>query len=340
VAVLEVSYAVLAFRSIGGGVAAAVVVLVAGLLQPAVAVAAVAPPFLAYSPDSFFRKPVPASAPLDARSAVGIGYVKSADPSRFPLIRGVEGNVWGMPFAVASCSDPIWKLTGSVPSKVSWLTTQGFHAPSGFGRGLTGTSDSPMVVIDRCGVPAMPGGMTVWAAKAAPGATANTIAVGAGGAFHHSSNGLDMGNPRSNSTKNFRSRGVIPDSMVIRDDLIAAGIGNNGDLGHVLEMFWVQTDSAAGFVHPMTGAESGKSGFGAEGMRIRIRPAVNLESRNCTPAGKVVARTLQRYGAYLGDNSGSGSGFKAQQGSTMITKNALSCTTWDDYEFVQRGWDG
>jgi hypothetical protein len=89
----------------------------------------------------------------------------------------------------------------------------------------------------------------------------------------------------------------------------------------------------------MVGAESGKSGFGAEGMRIRIKPNVDLAARGCSPAGLAVARTLQHHGAYLGDNSGSSSGLKAEQGSSALTRDALKCVTWDDFVFVQRGWD-
>jgi hypothetical protein len=297
-------------------------------------------PFIAYSADSFFRKVLPASAPIDAASDTGIAWAKSHDPSKAPLIRGVGGNKWGTVYAMGQCTDPIWKLTGTVPSEVAYLKTEGFHAPSNFSSKLTQTTDSPFVVIDRCGTAAMPKGMSVWAAKAAPG-SGNTISVGAAGAFQHDSNGLDKRNPKSNSSKNFRSRGAIPDAMVIRDDLLSWGVATNGDLGHVLHMFWAETDSSMGFVHPMVGAEGSKSGWGAEGMRIRIKPTVNIDTRSCTPAAKVVARTLQHYGAYLGDNAGGSSGLKAQQGSTMLTAYSLTaCLTWDDFQFIQRGWDG
>lgn len=296
-------------------------------------------PFLAYEPDSFFRSPLPATAPVDGSSARGISLVKQHDVRDYPRINGVEGNSWGMPFAMSSCSDPVWRLTGDVPAEAAHLRTEGFHAPARFAATLTGTSDSPLVVVDRCGNATMPDGFTLWAAKAVRG-SGNTIQVGSAGAFDHTSNGLDQRNPASDSDVNFRSRGAIPDAMVIRDDLLSHAIDTGGDLGHVLHMFWWETDSAAGAVHPMTGAESGKSGFGAEGMRIRIRPDVRLDTRGCSPAGLAVARTLQHYGAYLGDNSGSSSALKAEQGSTAITADALSCVTWDDFVFVQRGWEG
>jgi hypothetical protein len=296
-------------------------------------------PFIAYSETSFFRTPLPDLAPVDPESDRGIAFVQRRDSSRYPLIRGVEGDDWGMPFALGTCADPIWTLQGrKVPEEVSFLTTEGFHAPSSLGGSLTLTNDSPMVVVDLCGTPSMPRGLSVWAADVRP-LGPQTLRVGAAGAFQHDSNGLDSRNPRSDSELNFRGRGAIPDAMVIRDDLLEWAMATDGDLGHVLHMFWWETDTEAGFVHPMVGDESDKHGFGPEGIRIRVRPEVDLTERDCSRAGLVVARTLQRFGAYLGDNSGAATSLKAQQGSTLITQDALSCLTWDDFAFVQRGWD-
>jgi len=169
--------------------------------------------------------------------------------------------------------------------------------------------------------------------------------VGAAGAFAHASNGLDKRNPRSNSTTNFRSRGAIPDGMVIRKDLVDWGIANNTDLGHVLHMLLVETKTSDGFCHPMVGTESGKNGFGAEGERIAISPSVNVAARGLTPTGLVIARTLQNYGCYFGDNSGSQTALKAEQTSasrnvwgTTLTASTLKGLTWDDFVVIPKGW--
>jgi hypothetical protein len=260
--------------------------------------------------------------------------------TKYPIIRGVGSNKWGTVYAEANASDPIWKLTGSVPSDVSILSTQGFHAPEWFGSQLTGTSDSPFMVLDRAT------GWSVWGAKAVAGPN-HTINVGAAGLFEHNSNGLDKRDPLSNSDLNFRSRGAIPDGMVIRQDEVAFGIANNTSLGHVLHFFMVETDTAAGHVHPMVGHESSKNGFGAEGLRLRISPSVDLTTRGLSPAGLVIARTLQDYGMYIGDNAGGVSSLKAEQESAThpvwngsLTENALSGITWNDFEVVQPGWEG
>ena len=314
-------------------------------LPPFVATAAAAADelsrFRAYGNDSFFRSKV-AGAPIDADRTTAFRSFMRSHPDQkgtaYPVIRGVGGNTWGTAYAMGRSADPVWKLTGSVPPEVSWLETTGFHAPEYLGSMLTGTSDSPLVVIDRVS------GQSIWAAKTKL-AGSNLISVGAAGAFDHASNGLDKRNPRSNSESNFRSRGAIPDAMVIRKDLVDWGIDHNSDLGHVLHMFLVETKTADGFCHPMVGTESGKNGFGAEGERIALRADLDLASRDLSPTGRVIASTLQNYGAYFGDNSGSTTALKAEQtsstrdvwGSTLKV-DTLRSLTWDDFVILPRGW--
>jgi hypothetical protein len=302
---------------------------------------ATAVPFTAYSADSYFRGSV-VGAPVDgARTTLFRNFMKSfADQKScaYPVINGLGSNKWGTAYAMGSATDPIWKLTGSVPSAVSILKTQGFHAPEWFGAMLSGTTDSPFVVIDR-GL-----GISVWAAKAAVSGS-HTVSVGAAGYFEHGSNGLDKRNPRSNSNVNFRSRGAIPDAMVIRRDLVDAGMANGTGLGHVLHMFLAETRSSDGFCSPMVGCESNQVGFGAEGERVAIASSVDLTKRGLSAAGLVVARTLQHNGAYIGDNSGTGTALKAEQTSSardvwkgLLSQNALQGITWDDFVVLPKGW--
>ena len=302
--------------------------------------AAVTSAYLPYSADSYFKSSV-VGAPIDQaltdsfRTYMATNVQQKGTP--YPLIRGVGGNNWGTVYAEGQATDPVWKLTGTVPSAVSQLKTVGFHAPESLGAQLTGTTDSPFVVMDRAS------GISVWAAKASVVGT-HLITVGAAGFFQHASNGLDRRNPMSNSTLNYRSRGAIPDSMVIRKDVMTQAIAAGTDLGYVLHMFMVETSSASGYLPPMVGTESGKTGWGAEGTRIAVKPTAILTG--CSPAAKVIALTLQRHGAYLGDNAGSQSGFKAQQDNTAksiwgtsLTSGALKgCVAWSDFQVVKAGW--
>ncbi len=294
---------------------------------------------LPYSAGSFFTSEL-AGAPVDQRQTTAFRAFMAAHPDQkevsYPLIRGVGGNRWGTVFAEGAASDPVWTLTGSVPTEVGHLETAGFHAPESLGAQLTGTSDSPFVVLDRAS------GFSVWAAKAVV-VSDHTISVGAAGLFMHDSNGLDRRNPRSDSAVNFRSRGAIPDAMVIRQDLMTKAVASEGDLGHVLHLFFVETDSAAGHVHPMVGHESGKAGWGAAGQRIAVSATADLSG--CSPHGLVLARTLQRHGAYLGDNAGGATSLKAQQdhegtvwGSSLTAHELNGCVDWDDFVVIATGW--
>lgn len=300
-------------------------------------------PFIAYSSDAFLRSPV-AGAPIDATRTTAFHSFMASNTDQMHtsahLLKGLPGNRWGTAFAVGHADDPVWTLTGTVPADVSILTSQGFHAPSNFGARLTGTSDSPFVVLD------LATGWTVWAAKATPGA-GYTISVGSAGVYEHASNGLDKRDPIANSTLNFRSRGAIPDGMVIRRDLVDHAIANNTGLGHVLHMFMVLTDQTAGHCHPMVGSESKGIGFGAEGERIFIRPDVNLTTRGLSPFGLAIARTLQQHGAYFGDNSSGPSTLKCEQSSSVynpwaglaVSETALvGRITWDDFAVADQGW--
>lgn len=73
------------------------------------------------------------------------------------------------------------------------------------------------------------------------------------------------------------------------------------------------------------------------------RPNVDLKSRGLSPAGLVIARTLQSHGAYLGDTAGGSMGIKAEQDygqwGDLLTADALRGLSWDDFQFVDRGWD-
>lgn len=300
-------------------------------------------PFIAYSSDAFLRSPV-AGAVVNATRTTQFHNFMAADSQQRTtsahLLKGLPGNNWGTAYGVGHSSDPIWKLTGTVPSEVAILKTQGFHAPANFGQRLTGTSDSPFVVHD------MATGWSVWASKSAPGAN-NTISVGAAGLYEHDSNGLDNRNPLSNSSLNFRSRGAIPDGMVIRRDLVDYAIANNTGLGHVLHMFMVLTNQNDGFCHPMAGSESKGVGFGAEGERIFIRSDVNLNTRGLTPFGLAIARTLQQHGCYFGDNASGPSTLKCEQSSsvfnpwaglTVSEKALVGKITWADFAVAQQGW--
>jgi hypothetical protein len=291
-------------------------------------------PFLPYTSDSYFRTPVAGLSVDPARTAAFRTFMGTFPDQRsvtYPRINGLGGNRWGTAFAMGTAADPIWKLCGSVTSLCSTLAATGFHAPDWLGTVLTSTSDSPFCVVD-CG-----SGFTVFGTKARL-VGPRTISVGSAGITYHSSNGLQRTNPFSNDKRNMTSRGRISDAMVIRSDLVSYGVANNTDLGHVLHLFLAETRSSDGYRSPMVGCEGGKYGFGAEGERLAIDPSVDLTTRGLSPEGLVIARTLQRYGCYIGDNAGGASALKAEQETSShpvwngrLRQDSLAGVHWQDF---------
>jgi hypothetical protein len=298
---------------------------------------------LPYGADSFFQSRV-TGAPVDAARTSQFHAFMASHPDQagidFPKIN--VNPDWAMSYHVGTASDPVWRLAGGNTSdpRLAVLRTQGFHmADSVADTFPTGDQDRPGVMVD----PVF--GYTVQFADAVPNKATRTITVSNAGIMWHGSNGLDGRNPASDDKRNFTSRGRILDAMVIRRDQLDRAIANGTGLGHVLHLFFVETNTADGVVHPMTGAEGDKAGFGAEGERIRIRPDLDLEARGLTGAALAIARTLQENGAYIGDNSGSSTQIKASQphhySGTNLTTDALKGKiSWADFEVVPQGWQG
>lgn len=311
-------------------------------------------PYIAYTVDSFFRSKA-AGAPIDeARTAQFINFQKTfvddkgnhASQYAYPRLQGVAGNLWGTAFALGKASDPIWKVTGKssgTAAATQQLTVTGFHAPENLGTLVTGTSDSPLCVIDTAF------GITVFVTNSTWNAgMGHNIAVGGatGGSascFWHSSNGLNSANPRSNDSRNWSSRGRISDALVIRRDEVDYAIAKGTDCGHIIHCFIMESKS--GFCHPMTGDEGARGGYGVEGERVIIRPGINLTTRGLSPAGLAIARTLQNYGMMIGDNAGSFTCLHCEVEypshpvwNGLLNQDSLRGLTWDDFACVQLGW--
>jgi hypothetical protein len=153
------------------------------------------------------------------------------------------------------------------------------------------------------------------------------------------SNGIAKGLP-GGSRGNVGHRG-IPGSVqaVTRQEI------RRGAIQHRLEVYWWETapktPTGREAYFPMTGSESGNVGTVPEGIVIRIRPSVDLTSKHLSPAAYTVARALQRYGAVIGDNSGSGNNLKLQANARwtgVLTADSLRSITWRDYVFVKGGY--
>jgi len=315
---------------------------VPALFPPLASGAVEVPAFLPYSSDSYFKSRVTNASVNSTRTALFRTFMATHPDQQgyaYPKIMGIGDNRWGTPWARGAASDPIWRVR-NISGVRNWrnavLKTKGFRGPEWISAAVTGTSDSPLCVMDTAS------GFTVFFTQVKVVGD-HVIDVATAAVTHHASNGLDYRNPKANDARNFTSRGRISDAMVIRKDRIDYGIANNTDLGHVLQLFIVESKTADGFCHPMVGEESGKYGFGAEGERLAIRSGVDLTKRGLSPSGLVIARTLQNRGTYIGDNAGSHSTLKAEQETSahrvwgsQLNQHSLKGLTWDDFVVLNR----
>jgi hypothetical protein len=322
-----------------GIVLGAISALLLSMIGPAMAV----PVNSYYAPGSFIysrAESLPVDATLTAQFHNFMATNATQKGTPYPKLN-LNDN-WAMSYAYGKATDPVWKLTGSAVTgnaKLKILNTQGFHMPDSVASTFpSGTQDRPGVMIDNVF------GYTAMFADAVPNLSNHTIAVSSAGIFWHGSNALDYRNPKSNDSRNFTSRGRIPDSMVITreelDQAVAAGTG----VGKVLHLFFVETNGLLTpcYSHPMVGCEGRQRGWGAEGWRIRIKPSIDLVARGLSGYALAIARTMQQNGMYLGDNSGSVSQVKMSQtshytGTGLTTTSLKGKITWNDFEVVTPG---
>jgi predicted MPP superfamily phosphohydrolase len=303
-------------------------------------------PYLPYTADSFFKGRADDGTMDVTKTNAMRTWFKSVigtdvgQPTDYFDLGGLVANpyYWGTPVLTSQPGDPIWRLSGAVPAVITQYigpNSPGFHAPANLDEQMTGSSDGPFMVID------MVSGFTVFAANGTK-MTGNVLSVSSAGLTFHSSNGLSQANPLSDDNRNFTSRGRISNSMSVTPEMLSWAIANDWDLGYVLHLFWTQTGS--GFCHPMTKDEGDRGGWGLEGQRLRLSPSVNVENLATSPGGKVIARTMQRYGLYIGDNAGSGGAsiHVDTEGrlNDMLAEDDLKPIKIDMIEVIQNGWTG
>jgi hypothetical protein len=119
-----------------------------------------------------------------------------------------------------------------------------------------------------------------------------------------SSNGLHVKTGRSDNPKNTGThRGNNGADSVVRWDEVQAGA-----VDHVLKVS-SGPELSKRWVFPMTRSDGDgpvdDPSVPPEGLRLRIKPSVDLTGLGLDPQALVIARALQTYGMYLGDSGGS-----------------------------------
>jgi hypothetical protein len=155
------------------------------------------------------------------------------------------------------------------------------------------------------------------------------------------SNGLDGRALGSDELRNFGHRGGPPPVYAVRWDEI-----QTGRIDHALK---ISINDTCDHVWPYVEDEGCQAGsLFPEGTRIRIKPGIDLSALGLSPPALVVARALQQYGAFVGDQSGGPVTLKLENTvaegkgwlwSGVLDAPSLSSIPLDDYEVVRRGWD-
>jgi hypothetical protein len=115
--------------------------------------------------------------------------------------------------------------------------------------------------------------------------------------------------PKGGPTEWFRSHGSRACGFPLLAGLITARELREGEIRHALvlaypgirQRFFVSPASTG---HPANGIISPSHGIPCGG-RVQLDPNLDLSRLALTPAARTIARALQRYGAYVGDFSGS-----------------------------------
>jgi hypothetical protein len=289
-------------------------------------------PYRGFVPTSFWNTRLPADAPVDRNSARYIGVLK-ATAFQYPRFAGVtQAGTWGLPVYWATRSDPVYNVT--TVAGCPWPVPAAYAAVR-IPRGARpdASEDAQMTVYDR------PDGLVVGLWHATYDPARDTWQACAGSAYYLASNGLYGGWARSTDGRNTGHRGLPPSTHAVRWDEIQAGA-----VRHVLDMI---VPSTCGAVFPMVWGEGcGQSLL--EGMRIRIKPSVDLTARGLTGATLTVATALQRYGAVVGDVNGCDAATirvenTVQEGrgwlwNGVLGFDSLNALNWNDFEVIQLGW--
>ncbi len=273
--------------------------------------------YRAFSTNGYWNTPFETNAPIDPNSAYYIA--DSQDPTHSQnYLKFTVGNSFAEPIYFASGADPLYSIT------VGSNTVQ-VHIPAG--ATPASGSDAQMTVYDLTSGYNKVVGLH--------GSTYTNGQFNANGidSYSLSSNGLEGSAAGADDTSNFGHRGVSSATRAVRLDEIQAGAIN-----HRIECFWWAT--AAAHYWPMVGHENNKGGNVPEGIVIRIKPSLDLNTMGLSSAARIVATALQQYGCIVGDNSGSGNRLKLQANvdwTGILNTDSLQPLTWNNWEFVQGG---
>ncbi len=282
---------------------------------------------------SYWNTPLPRKAPIAKTSSQIISWLESDntfDHIRLPSTS--SSGKWGRPIYWSDSGDKAYDVQATryqLPTQMESL-----RIPTGIEPDPT--SDAAMTVYDMesryvCGLH-----------RASYDSESDTWSAGGGDCYSLDSNGLHGSLPQSDHSTNSGHRGISSSIVGVRWDEYEAR-----EINHVLELF-VHTTKCQ-HVFPMVGDECGTDAEHAppEGTRIRIKGSINLLELRLSPAALMIARTLKKYGAVIGDQSGGAATLKVEntvaQGrghlwDGVLSVDSLEAIPFDSFEVIRLGY--
>lgn len=275
--------------------------------------------------------PIGANAVLDANSATWVSYLAAADAQRV-------ANLYRYSVAIVSASE----ITSSTPRYDVTLTKTGRWGSDPFGSTTVpipaGTkiapgSDGQLAILD----PTTGTAYGIWQAKY--DSSTDTWSGSWGGMTDLSGDGID-------DTGSTTAAGIARYAGVVTADEFASAVAANTGLNHALAF---STDLAGpDFVYPAIKSD-GQNLAGVvtpipEGYRIQLDPSLNIDAIPGITAGeKVIAKTLQTYGAYVVDQGGARMAFAFELVDDATSSSPGSVWTsagfgWDYYDMNKIPW--
>lgn len=245
---------------------------------------------------SWWNTPVPASAPHNPYETEILNYLSTAPESRGGCLRlaGAQNNPWGQPVYWAQPGDPVFDVQGlpaGAPKEAHHMRIPIDAVPAN-------NSDGTMSVFD------LKHGYVMLLTDARHDAGANEWSASGATVTYLDSDGLDELTGKSDTLDNVGThRGNNGATSFVRWDMV-----QDGEVRNVLKIA-SGPELSHRFVFPMTGSDgddrSGDTQIPPEGLRLRIKPSVDLKNLSLHPQALVIAEAIQKYGVYLGDSGGS-----------------------------------
>ena len=308
-------------------VAALAIVLAVG---SAVGVAAVAN---ADSGDAdWLTTPIPANPALAPSSSTWANYL--SDPKAQRVANLYNYGVTLIPASAISSHTPRYDLSFTKDWGPDPFEANSVPIPAG--TRIPPGSDGAIAILD----PASGKAYGLWQAK--HNGADDTWSASWGGMTNLNGSAVDQSGS-STGTNISRYAGLVTAAEFRR------AIAANSGLNHAL---FVSSDIAGSrFVPPATKSDGVNHAHVAEsipeGMRIQLDPAIDINAiPGITPAEKVIAKTLQTYGAYVGDQGGARMAFSFEMVPDATSDDHPGAVwsgaglKWDYYDMKKIPWSG